>query len=104
MNPRFHDIYATQNLQMNPGTISSITGIEEVKKLPGVNWFIQLKGVGDKVLADGSTARNFAKIGLSGNTRKELYRLMDKIQHMLDIRDEIGNNMVICNIPEYFIQ
>ncbi len=104
MNPRFHGIYACQNLQMNPGVIAHIGGIDKVKALPGVDWFIQLKNIGDGVVADGSTARNFAKIGLSGANRRELYNLMDQIQSTLDIKDQDGNDMVIHNIPLSFRQ
>ena len=102
MNPRFEGIYACQNLQMHPGTIASIGGIDQVKELSGVEWFIQLKDIGDRVLADGSTARNFAKIGLSGSSRKELYRLMDHIQNLLEIRNVDGTDMVIHNVPLSF--
>lgn len=104
MNPRFKGIYACQNLQINPGIIARIGGIDQVKALSGVDWLIQLKSIGDGIVADGSTARNFAKIGLSGGSRKELYILMDKIQSLLDIRDADGSDMIIHNIPLSFRQ
>lgn len=99
MSPRFKGTYACQNLQMHSGTIAKIDHIEEVKKLPGVDWFIQLKNIGDTIVEDGSTARNFAKIGLSRNNRRELYILMDRIQDILQVEDAAGNDMVIHNIP-----
>lgn len=99
MNPRFKGIYACQNLQMNSGKIAKIGNIDQVKKLPGVDWFIQLKNVGETIVEDGSTARNFAKIGLSGDNRRELYILMDQIQSILQVEDESGRDMVIHNIP-----
>ena len=101
--PRFQRTYSCVNLQMKPGTISSVSGIETVKAMSGVDWFLQLKDLGDVAPDDGSTARNFAKIGLSGSNRKELYRLIDQIQHSLVIQDENGNNMVIRNVPKNLI-
>jgi len=98
-NPRFKRTYSCVNLQMRPGKITSVSGIEEVKSMNGVDWFLQLKDLTDVAPDDGSTARNFAKIGLSGDSRTEVYRLVDRIQHTLDIRDEHGNNMVIQNVP-----
>ena len=100
LEPRHLTVRACQNLQLNPGKISYIGGVDEVKKLDNVDWLIPLKQLGDNVVADGSTARNFCKIGLSGATRKELYIQMDRIQKMLDIRDENGENMVIRNVPQ----
>lgn len=99
-NARFERTYSCVNLQMKPGRISAISGVEEVREMPGVDWFLQLKDLGDVAPDDGSTARNFAKIGLSGEHRTELYRLIDRIQHTLVILDEYGNNMVIRNVPE----
>lgn len=99
MNPRFENTYSCVNLQMNPGRITSVSGIEEVKAIDGVDWFLQLKDIGDIAPDDGSTARNFAKIGLSGSNRRDLYNIIDTIQHTLEILDEHGNNMVIQNVP-----
>ena len=99
MNPRFKKTYSCVNLQMKPGRITSISGIEEVKAIDGVDWFLQLKDIGDIAPDDGSTARNFAKIGLSGSSRRELYKIIDRIQHTIELLDEHGNNMVIQNVP-----
>ena len=99
-NPRFKRTYSCVNLQMKPGRISSVSGREEVEAMTGVDWFLQLKDIGDIAPDDGSTARNFAKIGLSGNSRAEVYRLVDRIQHTLAVNDENGSNMVIRNVPK----
>lgn len=103
-DPRFKKTYSCINLQMKPGTITSAEGIEKVMSFPGVDWFLQLKDIGDRAPDDGSTGRNFAKIGISGNSRKELYHLIDTIQKTLIIRDEFGDNMVICNVPDFYLE
>ena len=103
-NPRFKRTYSCQNLQMKHGRITEVRGLEEVRALHGVDWIVQQKDIGDVAPDDGSTARNFAKIGLSGDSRAEVYRLVDKIQHTLEILDENGNNMVIQNVPEELLK
>ena len=99
-DPRFRHTYSCINLQMRPGTITEVRGLEEVRQLPNVDWVLQLKDIGDVAPDDGSTARNFAKIGLSGESRTELYRVIDLVQHTLVILDENGSNMVIQNVPK----
>ena len=68
--------------------------------MPGVDWVIQIKNIGDVVPDDGSTAQNFAKIGLSADTEKELYRLLDKVQRTMIVLDENGNNLIKQNVPQ----
>lgn len=103
-NPRFKRTYSCQNLQMKPGRITEVRGLEEVRNLKGVDWIVQQKDIGDVAPDDGSTARNYAKIGLSGESRPEVYRLVDRIQHTLIILDEHGNNMVIQNVPRTLME
>lgn len=100
MNPRFKQPYACQNLQVDSGRITTVRNLDKVKRLPGVDWFIQIKNINDLVPNDGSTAQNFAKIGLSAANEKDLYRLMNQIQHTLEVIDEDGNNLVRKNVPE----
>ena len=104
MNPRFNQPYACQNLQVDSGKITEVRNLAQVRNLPGVDWFIQIKNLNDVVPNDGSTAQNFAKIGLSATNEKDLYRLMDQIQHTLEVLDENGNNLVRKNVPENYIK
>ena len=96
--------YACQNLQAWPGTIKEVRNIDKVRELPGVDWLVQIKNIGDKVPDDGSTAQNFAKIGLSADNERDLYKLMDKIQKTLVVLDENGNNMIKNNVPEELLK
>jgi len=72
-------------------------------KIPGVLWSVMIKTVGDTVPQDGSTAINFAKIGMTGNTLRDLYRTMDRVQHTLVAEDENGNNLIKQNIPPEYL-
>ena len=96
--------YACQNLQAWPGTIKEVRNIDKVRELPGVDWLVQIKNIGDKVPDDGSTAQNFAKIGLSADNERDLYKLMDKIQKTLVVLDENGNNLIKNNVPEELLK
>ena len=100
LNPHFKRHYACQNLQAYPGTIKSVENIDKTLALPGVDWLIQIKNIGDKVPDDGSTAQNFAKLGLSAETERELYHIMDNVQKTLIVLDEHGNNLIKKNVPQ----
>ena len=103
LNPYFSSKYACQNLQVDSGKIVEVKNVDAVKSLQGVDWFVQIKNLGDIVPNDGSTAQNFAKIGLSEEADQKLYQLMDKIQHTLEVLDEKGNNLVRKNIPKEYL-
>ena len=103
LNPYFSSKYACQNLQVDSGKIVEVKNVDAVKSLQGVDWFVQIKNLGDIVPNDGSTAQNFAKIGLSEESDQKLYQLMDKIQHTLEVLDEKGNNLVRKNIPKEYL-
>ena len=100
LNPHFKRHYACQNLQSYPGTIKSVENIDKTLALPGVDWLIQIKNICDKVPDDGSTAQNFAKLGLSAETERELYHIMDNVQKTLIVLDEHGNNLIKKNVPQ----
>ena len=103
VSARFQRLYACQNLQAYGGKVKSILHREEMDKIPGVLWSVMIKTVGDTVPQDGSTAINFAKIGMTGNTLRDLYRTMDRVQHTLVAEDENGNNLIKQNIPPEYL-
>lgn len=96
--------YACQNLQAWPGIIKEVRNIDKVREMDGVDWLVQIKNIGDRVPDDGSTAQNFAKIGLSADSEREIYQLMDKIQKTLVVLDENGKNLIKNNVPEELLK
>ena len=104
LNPHFRRHYACQNLQAFPGRIHKVENIDKTLALPGVDWLIQIKNIGDKVPDDGSTAQNFAKLGLSAETEKELYNIMDNVQNTLVVLDDQGNNLIKKNVPQELLE
>lgn len=103
MDADFESKCACQNLQADPGVIERIECEDEITKIPGVDWYIPLKSVGDRIPDDGSTAQNFAKIGIYADSDRELYRIMDRIQHTLKVYDTEGKNLVRINIPKEYL-
>ena len=104
LNPHFRRHYACQNLQAFPGRIHKVENVDKTLALPGVDWLIQIKNIGDKVPDDGSTAQNFAKLGLSAETEKELYHIMDNVQNTLVVLDDQGSNMIKKNVPQELLK
>ena len=104
LNPHFRRHYACQNLQAFPGRIHKVENVDKTLALPGVDWLIQIKNIGDKVPDDGSTAQNFAKLGLSAETEKELYHIMDNVQNTLVVLDDQGSNLIKKNVPQELLK
>ena len=77
-------------------------GIQYVGKQPvgELRW----KAPVDVVPDDGSTAENFAKIGLSADSEKEIYHLMDAVQKTLVVLDDKGNNLIKQNVPAELLE
>ena len=99
IDAHFKRHYACQNLQAWPGCIREVKDVDKVLAIPGVDWIVQIKNLGDVVPDDGSTAENFAKIGLSADSEKEIYHLMDAVQKTLVVLDDKGNNLIKQNVP-----
>lgn len=99
INAHFRRHYACQNLQAYPGQIREVRDVDKVLAMKGVDWLIQIKNLGDIIPDDGSTAENFAKIGLSADNEKDIYRLMDAVQKTLAVLDEKGQNLIKKNVP-----
>ena len=51
-----------------------------------------------------STVENFAKIGLSADSEKEIYHLMDAVQKTLVVLDDKGNNLIKQNVPAELLE
>ena len=104
IDAHFKRHYACQNLQAWPGRIREVKDVDKVLAIPGVDWIVQIKNLGDVVPDDGSTAENFAKIGLSADSEKEIYHLMDAVQKTLVVLDDKGNNLIKQNVPAELLE
>jgi len=93
ITPRLSQSFACMNLQVNPGIISEIIFLEQLPLIKGIEWVLQLKQKGDLIPSDGSTSQYFAKVGIRGKNRDNLFKIMEQIQKSVKILDPMGNNM-----------
>lgn len=83
-------------IPLNVGKISSIEGIDEIKKNNAVVDFLQYYDVGDVIEINkiGTLMQHFCRIKLMTNSREEYIENIKKIQSTLKIKDEVGNNLI----------
>ena len=80
---------------LNVGTVATIEGLEEIKKIPCITDFIQYYEQGDTVEERfiGTLGQHFGRFTLIAETQQEIYEAVDKIQKTLVIKDKNGNVM-----------
>lgn len=69
----------------DPGVIFSINGIEEAKKIKGVEEIICTKGPGDTITRYVDNGNRFFWIITSGNSREEVLEIFDKAKAVIKI-------------------
>lgn len=84
---------------LRPGKITSIEGLDEIKGMDSVISFTQLLRNGDSVKESdvGTLNQSFARFHAVAKSREELCEIIDNIFKKLVIKDESGDNMVICS-------
>lgn len=81
-------------LSLKQGVIGRIEGVDEVRKLPGVLCFYQLKDVGAELTSSSTTAQVFADVFLASNTVEEIKKLIRDIGDIVKVYDVEGNDML----------
>ena len=104
ISPKFETLDKTANLRGNfaftlfvpilPGTIASITGLEEIKAIPGVISVFTDYSVGDTVGAHYNASQRLGEIDFIGSSIESLQDILYKIYDTLTVLDEHGQNMV----------
>ena len=93
-NP-FYDGYGMiVTATLKPGTIGSVSGVEEIEKLDGVLQFYQLHTAGEKLMAHGTTAQVFAYILCAVRTEAEMKQIIRTVSEKLKVLDENGENLL----------
>ena len=82
---------------LNPGKITEISGIDNVKQLPSVIGFTQLYFKDDSIKDVGITKQRFAFIHIVCNTKSKAVNVMKEILSILSILDENGKEMIFSN-------
>lgn len=94
-NPYFKHMYAVLVMVLGNGTISKIQGIDKIIRSPGVIDFMQLRHVGDKIIAIGTADEYFARVYITADNAKSLAGRIMHIQNSLKVLDENANNMLL---------
>lgn len=99
-NPYFKHYYCILLSLLKSGKIERISGLSEIKKMPELVNIVEFYQVGDIVeeKTTGTLNQTFARMYLKGNSREELLDSIEKIQKMLVIKDEKGQNMLLTGI------
>lgn len=80
---------------LKPGTISEISGLDEIRKIPELVDFIQYYKEGDTVSASavGTLSQHFGRFTLIADDRERVQEIVCEIQSILRVKDTDGNIM-----------
>lgn len=92
---RFPKNAFTLTVALHPGKIGMIKGVNEIKKISGILEVCQLHYVGDEINLHGATARVFAYILCVVNNKEELFEIIKKVEDLLKVYDNEGENMLV---------
>lgn len=80
---------------LNSGTISSIEGIDAIRKEPTVISYIQYYNVGDTITenAQGTLIQQFARISIAASSKEDLVSIVNRLQDNISIKNTNGEEM-----------
>lgn len=82
-------------ITLNPGKITSISGVEEIEKMPQVLQNATFKKIGDYIDPTNSLDRVIYRLHVMDDTKEALAKTLEKISNTLCILDENGNEMQV---------
>lgn len=94
-NPYFKKKYCLLNVLLNPGTITTINGLDEINTLPGITQTLQMLNPGDVVNQVGTVFQILVKISIEAIDQEDLRNTILKVQETLKVLDENGCNMLM---------
>ena len=94
-DPFFKKPCLSYYIPLNPGTITKIDGLENIKRFPGVLNITQFNHIGDDIVRDGSLSQVCLRMHLMKDTVEDLAKLVDDVNATLHILDENGNDMML---------
>ena len=94
-NPKFSKSCCNYYITLKPGTITSISGIEEVENMSQVLQNATFKKIGDVISETNSLDRVIYRLHVMDDTPEALARTLEKISHTLCINDQYGNEMQV---------
>lgn len=94
-NPHFTKTCCNYYITLKAGEISSISGLDEVEKMPQVLQNATFKKIGDKISDTNSLDRVIYRLHVMDESPEDLAYTLEKISDTLRILDQHGNEMQI---------
>ncbi len=79
---------------MKSGYISKIEGLEEIANMPQVTGYTLRHNVGETVGFTRDVNQRFGEFDIIGENLDELKKIIEKVQNVLNVLDENGNNLL----------
>lgn len=93
--PYFKKCCCLLNLVLNSGTVTKLTGMEILDRIPEVQSYVFWRKLGDRIELSGSVFQIFMKASIVAKNHEELIRILNTIQENIVVEDEHGNNMLL---------
>ena len=94
-NPHFSKSCCNYYITLKPGVITSISGLEEVERMPQVLQNATFKKIGDEISQTNSLDRVIYRLHVMDDTPERLAETLEKISRTLRVEDQNGNDMQI---------
>ena len=94
-NPHFSKSCCNYYITLKPGTIASISGIDEVEAMPQVLQNAAFKKIGDEISKTNSLDRVIFRLHVMDDTPEKLALTLETISHTLCILDQRGHEMQV---------
>ena len=94
-NPYFTKTCVNYYITLKAGTITSISGLEEIEKMPQVLQNATFKKIGDVISATNSLDRVIYRLHVMDDTPEALAKTLEKISRTLRVNDQHGNEMQV---------
>lgn len=94
-NARFSNLYCHLYILGKEERIARFEGLDYLNQKPEVAHISQMKGVGDKIGADGTSAQKVIGLHLKVEDLPHLKKVLDEIENNLHFYDDKGNDLTI---------
>lgn len=94
------ELYCILPIQLNPGVISSVHGLDLIASRPDIIAVVPVHFIGDTIEPWGSAQQVFCYIHLVSPSIEELEHKIDEIKLTLDVRDLYGKNQIFTLYDE----
>ena len=87
--------YATRlQLNVRGGTISAVSGFDEIERMPEVEYVAPYHAVGDCIPESGDVRQRFAQVVLVTDTERQMNGAIDEVCEKAHVLDEESNEMI----------